>query len=78
MMATTARFRYDNWKTCTFMEQRFKGTMAGPGQTVHPTAVAKLFNLRTDPYDIPNITSNTYYNWSLHTTISSMGQLRSL
>jgi hypothetical protein len=25
-----------------------------------------LFNLRTDPYERANITSNTYYDWLFH------------
>ena len=27
--------------------------------------VPKIFNLRTDPYDRADITSNTYYDWAL-------------
>jgi hypothetical protein len=27
--------------------------------------VPKLFNLRTDPYERADITSNTYYDWML-------------
>ena len=26
----------------------------------------KLFNLRTDPYEYADITSNTYYDWFIH------------
>ena len=26
----------------------------------------KIFNLRTDPYERADITSNTYYDWFLH------------
>jgi len=26
----------------------------------------KLFNLRTDPYEFADITSNTYYDWFLY------------
>ena len=26
----------------------------------------KIFNLRTDPYEFADITSNTYYDWFLH------------
>ena len=26
----------------------------------------KLFNLRTDPYERADITSNSYYDWYLH------------
>jgi arylsulfatase len=28
-----------------------------------PLRVPKLFNLRTDPYERADITSNTYYDW---------------
>jgi len=56
--------RYDNWKL-VFMEQRAPGTMliwANPFTTLR---VPKLFNLRTDPYERADITSNTYYDWFL-------------
>jgi hypothetical protein len=26
----------------------------------------KIFNLRTDPYERADITSNTYYDWLIH------------
>ena len=26
----------------------------------------KIFNLRTDPYEFADITSNTYYDWFIH------------
>ena len=29
--------------------------------------VPKIFNLRTDPYERAEITSNTYYDWMFHT-----------
>jgi arylsulfatase len=54
--------RYDNWKI-VFMEQRDPGTLglwANPFTTLR---VPKLFNLRTDPYERADITSNTYYDW---------------
>jgi arylsulfatase len=56
--------RYDNWKL-VFMEQRAPGTMliwANPFTTLR---VPKIFNLRTDPYERADITSNTYYDWLL-------------
>jgi arylsulfatase len=28
--------------------------------------VPKVFNLRTDPYEIADITSNTYWDWVIH------------
>ena len=48
---------------CGDMEQRCKGTMAVWGEPFTPLRVAKLFNLRTDPYEFADITSNTYYEW---------------
>jgi arylsulfatase len=54
--------RYDNWKI-VFMEQQAAGTMriwANPFTTLR---VPKIFNLRTDPYERADITSNTYYDW---------------
>jgi len=54
--------RYDNWKM-VFMEQRAAGTLllwANPFTTLR---VPKIFNLRTDPYERADVTSNTYYDW---------------
>jgi len=30
-----------------------------------PLRIPKIFNLRTDPYEMADITSNTYYDWIL-------------
>ncbi|WP_395335451.1 arylsulfatase [Novosphingobium sp. BL-8H] len=57
--------RYDNWKI-TFMEQRCKGTMQVWAEPFTRLRVPKIFNLRTDPYEFADITSNTYYDWFLH------------
>jgi arylsulfatase len=54
--------RYDNWKI-VFMEQRARGTLAIWAEPFVPLRVPKLFNLRTDPYERADITSNTYYDW---------------
>jgi arylsulfatase A-like enzyme len=56
--------RYDNWKL-VFQEQRAPGTMAVWSEPFTPLRVPKLFNLRTDPYERADITSNTYYDWFL-------------
>ena len=48
------------------MEQRCKGTMAIWAEPFTPLRVAKLFNLRTDPYEFADMTSNSYYDWFLH------------
>jgi arylsulfatase len=54
--------RYDNWKI-VFMEQQAKGTMAIWSTPFVTLRVPKIFNLRTDPYERADITSNTYYDW---------------
>ena len=56
--------RYDNWK-CVFMEQRMQGTMGIWAEPFVALRFPKLFNLRTDPYERADITSNTYYDWVL-------------
>ena len=54
--------RYDNWKL-VFMEQRATGTLRIWAEPFVPLRVPKIFNLRTDPYERADITSNTYYDW---------------
>ena len=56
--------RYDNWKLA-FMEQRATGTMRIWSEPFTTLRVPKIFNLRTDPYERADITSNTYYDWML-------------
>ena len=56
--------RFDNWKV-VFMEQRCAGTMALWAEPFVPLRMPKLFNLRTDPLERADITSNTYYDWFL-------------
>jgi len=57
--------RYDNWKI-VFMEQRLRGTMQLWAEPFTRLRLPKLFNLRTDPYEFADVTSNTYYDWFLH------------
>jgi arylsulfatase len=54
--------RYDNWKI-VFLEQRAPGTLRIWAEPFTPLRVPKIFNLRTDPYERADITSNTYYDW---------------
>jgi arylsulfatase len=54
--------RYDNWKI-VFMEQRAPGTLRVWAEPFVTLRVPKIFNLRTDPYERADITSNTYYDW---------------
>src|ERR1700722_1455396 len=49
-----------------FAEQRCQGTLRIWAEPFTPLRVPKLFNLRTDPYEYADITSNTYYDWFLH------------
>ena len=56
--------RYDNWKF-VFMEQRAPGTMRVWSEPFVTLRIPKIFNLRTDPYERADITSNTYYDWLL-------------
>ena len=54
--------RFDNWK-CVFMEQRAPGTLRIWAEPFVELRLPKLYNLRTDPYERADITSNTYYDW---------------
>jgi len=45
------------------MEQRVPGTLRVWAEPFVPLRLPKLFNLRTDPYERADITSNTYYDW---------------
>src|SRR5262249_17449978 len=54
--------RYDNWKV-VFMEQRVEGTLQIWAEPFVALRVPKLFNLRTDPFERADTTSNTYYDW---------------
>ena len=56
--------RYHHWKV-VFMEQRSEGTLRVWAEPFVPLRVPKLFNLRTDPYERADVTSNTYYDWLL-------------
>jgi arylsulfatase len=54
--------RYDNWKL-VFMEQRCQGTLQVWAEPFVTLRVPKLFNLRTDPFERADVTSNTYWDW---------------
>lgn len=61
----TLGIRYDNWKV-TFIEQRCKGTLAVWGEPFTPMRIPKIYNLRTDPYEFADVTSNTYWDWYMN------------
>jgi hypothetical protein len=46
-----------------FMEQRAPGTLRVWAEPFTPLRLPKLFDLRADPYERADITSNTYYDW---------------
>jgi arylsulfatase len=54
--------RFDNWKI-VFMEQRCAGTLQVWAEPFTRLRLPKLFNLRTDPYEFADVTSNTYWDW---------------
>ena len=56
--------RYDNWKL-VFQEQRVPGTLQVWFEPFVNLRAPKLFNLRTDPLERADITSNTYWDWLL-------------
>ena len=53
--------RWNNWKF-VFMEQREQGTMAVWMNPFTPLRVPKTFNLRTDPFEMADRTSNTFWD----------------
>jgi arylsulfatase len=57
--------RFDNWKI-VFMEQRLRGTMGVWAEPFVRLRLPKIFNLRTDPYEFADITSNTYWDYVVH------------
>ena len=54
--------RFDNWKI-VFMEQRRQGTLEVWFEPFTKLRAPKLFNLRTDPFEHADVTSNTYWDW---------------
>jgi arylsulfatase A-like enzyme len=65
--------RFENWKI-VFMEQRQQGTLGLWAEPFTVLRVPKLFNLRTDPFERADITSNTYWDWFLdHDYIAMYG-----
>jgi arylsulfatase len=56
--------RYSDWKMI-FMEQKTQGTFRVWMEPFVPLRVPLMFNLRRDPYERAEITSNTYYDWLL-------------
>jgi len=56
--------RYRDWKLI-FMEQRVEATLQAWAEPFVPLRIPLIFNLRRDPYERAQKTSNTYYDWLL-------------
>ncbi len=54
--------RFENWKA-VFMEQRAAGTLRVWAEPFTTLRLPKLFDLRADPYERADVTSNSYYDW---------------
>lgn len=54
--------RYNDWKL-VFLEQRATGTLKLWANPFTPLRLPLIFNLRRDPYERAQLTSNTYYDW---------------
>ena len=54
--------RYENWKF-VFEEQRATGTLRIWAEPFTKLRVPKLFDLRSDPYERADVTSNTFYDF---------------
>jgi arylsulfatase len=62
--AQMVAIRYQNWKV-VFCEQKTPGTLDIWAEPFTCRRLPKLFNLRSDPYERADITSNTYYDWTM-------------
>jgi len=60
--ADLVALRYENWKF-VFEEQRAQGTMRIWAEPFTKLRIPKLFDLRSDPYERADVTSNTYYDF---------------
>jgi arylsulfatase A-like enzyme len=56
--------RYENFKV-VFLEQRAPGTLRVWAEPFTVLRLPKFFDLRADPYERADVTSNTYYDWCL-------------
>ncbi len=54
--------RYNDWKA-VFLEQRAEGTLRIWAEPFTELRLPLIFNLRRDPFERAQITSNTYYDW---------------
>jgi arylsulfatase A-like enzyme len=59
-----AALRFNKWKL-VFMEQRVQGTLQLWAEPFTVLRLPKIYNLRMDPYENADITSNTYWDWMI-------------
>jgi arylsulfatase len=64
--------RVGNFKA-VFMEQRCQGTLQVWAEPFTVLRCPKFFNLRTDPFERADITSNTYWDWYLSKAYMLLG-----
>ena len=62
--AQLVAIRYENWKL-VFCEQKVQGTLEIWAAPFVCRRLPKMFNLRLDPYERADVTSNTYYDWTI-------------
>lgn len=55
------------------MEQRAPGTLQVWAEPFTPLRIPKFFDLRADPYERADVTSNTYWDWMLDHAYISYG-----
>lgn len=56
--------RYADWKL-VFLEQRAQGTLRIWAEPFTELRLPLMFNLRRDPFERAQLTSNTYYDWMI-------------
>ena len=64
--------RFGNWKL-VFFEQKTAGTLDIWGEPFTSRRLPLFFNLRMDPYERAQITSNEYFAWTLHKAYLAYG-----
>ena len=58
------------------MEQRCQGTLQFWFEPFATLRAPKIFNLRTDPFERADITSNTYWDWVLENVFIALSATR--
>jgi arylsulfatase len=64
--------RYQNFKM-VFAEQRTRGTLEVWAEPFVKLRIPKLYNLRTDPFERADTTSNTYWDWYMSKAYMILG-----